>query len=441
MQELRTTEADMNREELLTTTDPSTTSSHPSTRWAVLAVACAAVVTASAGGYALGQKGDDDTVIQPAISLPGSPGIAGDVPPGAQARNSGVGGPFESSVASMPYMFGRTVFTSSGLTAAASSSEAWAYDPSQAFSKQSALRAAAAFGIEGDPSMVDGTWTVGSNDGAGPMLQLTPDGMASFNFWDGSLDPYGCGSGVAVESDGGSANGSGGSGSVTGSGDPGTPLVKDCVEKSVASVNEGQAVEAFQKVMQSLGVEASGYKFEVMDYGTADSAYVTAFQVVGDQRSGAAWNATFVGRQIQSMYGGLAPLVSLGVYDVVGPATAVDRLSDPRFGSGSFGGPMPLGVNAADTSVGAQEGMTVTSQSGDEVAPVPSRTLPPTVAPGDRFDWPVQEVNISKARLGLAMYGQPNGSTVLLPTYELSSDEGSTWSAIAVDEEALDFSE
>jgi hypothetical protein len=38
------------------------------------------------------------------------------------------------------------------------------------------------------------------------------------------------------------------------------------------------------------------------------------------------------------------------------------------------------------------------------------------------------------------MYTQPDGSTVLLPAYELSSDDGQIWSAVAVVEAQLDFS-
>ena len=191
--------------------------------------------------------------------------------------------------------------------------------------------------------------------------------------------------------------------------------------------------------MSALGVDASGYEFEVGDYGTPSAAYVTAFQVVDGQRSGATWSVTLLGREIQSVNGGLAPLISLGSYDVVSPTTAVDRLSDPRYGFGFVGGPMPYGVESSMASMGMME------KNADFVGPAPDRAvasnpgLPPVVQPGSSFSWPVQQVTISKARLGLAMYTQTDGSTVLLPTYELSDSDGQPWSVVAVDDKSLDF--
>jgi hypothetical protein len=187
-------------------------------------------------------------------------------------------------------------------------------------------------------------------------------------------------------------------------------------------------------------MNASEFEFETSDYGTPNASYVMAYQVVDGQRSGAAWNVTLVGRNIQSAYGGLAPLVSLGTYDVVSPLTAVDRLSDPRYGLGFFGGPMPLGreVMAADGAVKAA-GVGSTEPSADEIVASQPLSPPPTVKPGSHFSWPVQEVTITNARLGLAMYTQTDGSTVLLPTYELSDGDGQTWNVVAVDEGSLDF--
>jgi hypothetical protein len=276
---------------------------------------------------------------------------------------------------------------------------------------------------------------VGPTDGSGPMLQLLPDGMSSVNYYDPTSDPYSCG--VVVEEDGGSIDSS----SSAGGSDPGTPPRTDCAPNGPDALQGSDAIDRVKLLLTTLGLDANEFEFETADYGTPNASYVMAYQVVDGQRSGAAWNVTLVGRKIQSAYGGLAPLVSLGSYDVVSPLTAVDRLSDPRYGFAFFGGGMPMALEAtaANGAVKSVGGGSAEPATGAAVAVQP--TLPPTVDPGSRFSWPVQEVTITKARLGLAMYAQTDGSTVLLPTYELSDADGQTWNVVAVDEGSLDFSQ
>lgn len=90
-------------------------------------------------------------------------------------------------------------------------------------------------------------------------------------------------------------------------------------------------------------------------------------------------------RRDQSLNGSLAPLVDLGEYEVVSPAEAVLRLSDPRFGS-SGGGYYPM-------------------DGGDVVMMDTPRApeVPGPVTPGARIGWPVAQVAITDARLGLAI--------------------------------------
>src|SRR5690606_8030978 len=110
----------------------------------------------------------------------------------------------------------------------------------------------------------------------------------------------------------------------------------------------------------------------------------------------------------------LPPRVQTGTYDGVGPAEAVERLGDPRFGGGGM-------VTWAREST--LEQMTVEPEEP---------TVPPTVGEGARFAWPVTDVTITDARLGLAVQYQPDGAAVLLPAYELSDAAGNAWSVVAV---------
>ena len=70
--------------------------------------------------------------------------------------------------------------------------------------------------------------------------------------------------------------------------------------------------------------------------------------------------------------------------------------------------------------------------------------MPPTEPPavpsaGTSLAWPVNDVEIVDARLGLASQWQPDGSVLVVPAYEFTDADGGTWSVIAVADEKLDF--
>lgn len=433
----------MSQLETLTSEHPATGLNRNSRPWLVgIAAVAVGVVVAGTVGYSMGQGSDPSEGAAAAMRLSsGSPDGVNEGRPGMMgAPEPAVAGDVRMGIDMMPFGYGRIVFAAAGLSTDPDSSAAWAYDPNQVFSKQTAADAATVLGLEGQPTLVDGSWMVGARDGSGPVMWLMPDGMASLSFYDPSMDIYACGADVA-EGSGSSVDSSGASVGSGGSADPGTPSRPDCGPSGPDAPQGNTAIGRVKELLSELGVDASGYEFEAADYGTPKAAYVTAFQVVEGQRTGATWSVGFVGRSIQSVNGGLAPLVSLGSYDVVSPTTAVDRLSDPRYGFGSFGGPMPYEAKSPVASLGMMEQGTDIVGPGPDTAVAPQPSLPPTVAPGSSFSWPVQEVTIVKARLGGAMYTQPDGSTVLLPTYELSDSDGQTWSVVAVDDKSMDFTE
>ncbi|MFC8801576.1 hypothetical protein ACFT2C_27900 [Promicromonospora sp. NPDC057138] len=105
---------------------------------------------------------------------------------------------------------------------------------------------------------------------------------------------------------------------------------------------------------------------------------------------------------------------SLGSYPVVSEVEAVERLGDPRF-AGAV-----LGWSRQDSSREAPE----------------ARTTP---VPGGPVAWPVEDVTIVSATLTEARYTLSDESVLLVPAYDLTDDEGSTWTVMAVAEELLDF--
>ena len=172
----------MTHDETLTSDHPITTGERARRHWLVgISAAAVGVLAAGTVGYTFGQAADDPNVAAPAIALPsGSPLLASDARPGSVgAPEPAPAGDQRLGVDMMPYSYGRIVFTSSGLSGDAGSTTAWAYDPAQTWSKQTAARAATALGLGGDPTLVDGSWIVGAKDGSGPMLSLSPDGMSS----------------------------------------------------------------------------------------------------------------------------------------------------------------------------------------------------------------------------------------------------------------------
>lgn len=392
------------------------------TRWLqVAAVGVGAALVAGAGGYAVGASGDGGagSGAAPAIALGG----------GAMPM-SGAADSAESAATDMrigPGFGARAEFTASGLPDDATTAHAWALDAAAVFSAETAARVASVLGVAGEPTLQYGSWVVGPQDGSAPSVSLQPDGSAGVSFFDPSRDPWSCTASAADTPDAGTADGAA----------EATPEMLDPslvvpVDPSAPSCDPAlgdgpgadAAVAQTRELLSSLGVDPGGFEYETTDTGTTRAASVLAYQVVDGQRTGLSWNVTLVADGVQSLYGSLAALVDLGEYPVVGAATAAARLNDPRFGSG-WGGVMPL----------------MRAEIADDAAVSPSAdpTVPPTATPGDPIAWPVQQVTLTAARLGLTLLYQADGAAVLVPAYELTDADGATWSVIAVDEDSLDL--
>jgi len=418
----------------------------------IAGVAAAALIVGGGGGYAIGASGTGEATgvgdvvadgAAPEMTLGGPGGEGEDVPAGAYAPEPG--GDLSMPEGDRYWGGGRTVFTASGLSDEGATLHAFGFDSAAAFTEQTIAAAAAALGVAGTPELRDGVWVVGPNDGTAASVQLYPDGTVSLSYWDPAKDLYYCpvvmeDSAASDDSAAGEASAGGGTDAVEpGVVEPGVvaPEPDPCEARDFGPAPTGDAAaQVLRDVLAALGMDPAGYEFQVDHYAEQpESTYVTAYQVVNGQRSGVAWSANLTGAGLQSVYGSVAPLVDIGEYQVVSPVEAVERLMDPRFGSGYYG---PLyyaedvgGVARADDDV-----------SSSEVAPAPptTPTVPPTVGSGSTIAWPVSAATIVEARLGLALHTQPNGAAVLVPTYELVSDDGGVWSVIAVADSHLDFS-
>lgn len=399
------------------------------TRWLqVAAVGVGAALVAGAGGFAVGASGGDDGGVTAAapIRLGGAGTEQAMAADGAATADKRIAMGFGA----------RAVFSASGLSDDGGSARGWALDAASVFSAETAARVAGVLGVAGDPVQQYGAWTVGPQDGSAPNVTLQPDGSASLSYYDPSRDPWSCVASATDQPDAGTTS----EGSVAvepglatvdpGLVEPVPPTTPACDAVGAAPTGDA-AIAQTRDLLAALGVDPDGFQYQVADNGDpADTraSTVLAAQVLGDQQTGTTWNVTLVEDGVQGLYGSLAPLVDLGEYPVIGAASAVERLNDPRFGSG-YGGVMPL----------AREGIADDAMTA-MVAPEPSDpTVPPTAQPGSPVSWPVQQVTITGARLGLTQVVQADGATLLVPAYELTDADGSTWSVIAVDEGSLDL--
>ncbi|WP_277211228.1 hypothetical protein [Isoptericola croceus] len=393
----------------------------------LVAAGIAGAVALSGGGYALGvtaaaggaQVAADRAGSEalPPITLGGGRDMAesgADAAAGAMADESADGS--GSADISLPGWFeGRAVFSASGLSDEAGVATAYAYDARESATEAGAARLAEALGVSGEPRWEWGSWQVGPRDGSGASIWLSADGTAYFSYNDPAADPWRCEEELAGIPEQDDANGEDG-------------LVEPtfCEEPAAAQITRQDAIDEVRDLMERVGVDPAGFELDAPDDASEGAVWVSAEQVVDGQRTGSSWSATVSDDGVAWLDGFLAQTVSLGEYPVVSPAEAVERLGDPRFGGSSW----PVLYSAeADQMLEAR--YAEEEQSEPTAPPAPPSS-------GDDLPWPVSEVTITEARLGLTQHHDDGGSVLLLPAYELSDAAGNTWSVLAVAEGVLD---
>lgn len=395
-------------------------------RWAaVAAVAAGALVIGGGAGFGIGRATED-----PATTADGAAPLertaAADVPESMSSAGA---------AADMSYAAGyggeRTTFTAQGLSDAAGSATAWAFDGASIFGEETATRVAEILGVEGEPRL-EGGWNVGPADGSGPTLNVGPDAAVTVHYNDPALYEVLEGVEPAEPMDDGAAED--GDAASAGDGEVGTSVVEPLPADGAPAGEEPSAVApggsapegaagVLYETLAALGLDPEAAEYAEQEAWTGNPATsVVAHHLVDGVRTGYSWYAEVVDGEVLSLSGPLAPVVELGEYDVVSPAAAVERLTDPRFG----GSP----VWSDDVSI-----MPVEEPEGrgwdDPPAPPPAAGAP--------VPWAVTQVTVTTAEPSLVEHWTDEGSSLLLPAYDLSDAEGRTWRVLAVADHELAF--
>ena len=150
-----------------------------------------------------------------------------------------------------------------------------------------------------------------------------------------------------------------------------------------------------------------------------------AWPVVDGQRIDQAWSLELTEAGVSSAYGALADLVDarrIRRRQRAGGVRAALRPAVRRADDGDAVRRAPSAPRRRSRGVGASD-----RAAGD---------ARPT---GTSVSWPVNDVEIVSARLGLASQWQPDGSVLVVPAYEFTDADGGAWSVIAVADSKLDF--
>ena len=244
----------------------------------------------------------------------------------------------------------------------------------------------AVFGATGAPVTVDGTWVVGT--AGGPTVTVDDDPLVSWRFED-----------------------------PTASSEPSVspaPIVSPA-PTATPPLSSERALELATLLLGSIGVDTTAVDWQV-DLA-ADSAQVTAWQLVAGARTQLAWRVGFdPAGAVTEASGFSAGFEQVPEYSVVGAATAVQRSGEPAW----------TAIPPRLISAPLVETPAATPSAG------PSSDLPGLTVP-------VIDVTVTGAELGLAQYWQPDGGLLILPAYRLAGEDGSAWSILAVSDEYVSF--
>ena len=314
---------------------------------------------------------------------------------------------------------------------------------------------AAALGVDGDvralPVNQGGGWMVGPADYSAATLTVSADSLGSWWFSPApTATPVTstCGDGV---------------GDVVS-----TETVASPVEAATTNVvappacadpappagvpGEAAALVSAKSLMTTLGYDPSGYGFEF--YGDQWSASVSAYALLGGQRSQLSLNLGFGGEgSVAWASGSLATPAQSGNYPLAGVQIGLDRLNDQAHQWMSYGGYAGSNLRT-EGAVGAG---TLSSSTGPAAAEPVDPAAAPAVAPLDTtgitmdpmpcgaavdcapIDTTPETIHLTDVRLDTTLIWEDDGTVWLLPAYTFTDADGGSYSIIAVAAEFLDL--
>ncbi|TFD87002.1 hypothetical protein E3T61_14125 [Cryobacterium lactosi] len=365
-------------------------------RWLPFVAVAASIAIVGAAGYGIGASSGGSMSLADGAARPitlqangGPESIAqGGIEPSVGAV---AGADQKMSSLTYPYGSGRNAFSASGLGRQAGTAEAYAYDPRSASNADTVAALAAALGIGSSVELRDGSWVAGPQDGSAPSLSVSLDGMLSFYFQNPQISPWQC------EGD-------------------------QVCEPTGQAPSEDAAIGALRAVLVAAGRDPAAFEFTSQVWEGSPTRTAEAKPVIDGQQLDQGWSLEMAEDGVVNANGALADVVALGMYSVVSEQEGFERLSDPRFSGAAT--TLPIALRDQATTI------------EEWVAP----TEPPaTPGAGTSLSWPVNNVEIVSARLGLTSQWQPDGSVLVVPAYAFTDAEGGTWSVLAVGESMLDF--
>ena len=343
------------------------------------------------------------------------PGLAGIAQEDGQIEAGGSGGEemSASDAVAAPYGYWqRAEFTASGLSDQGGTAITYGLDASRSMTAEQVAAAAGVFGVVGVPVKEEYAWSIGAPDPAAAHLYVY-SGDGGLSFYDPAADPWQCPVWTEDATD--------------------EYLSQPCVERDLGPLpSVADASARVGELLAALGFDPAEFRIGVPEWYVPDATYLQleARRYHEGQWLDLVWSFGFTGGGLQSVYGSLADIVPLGDYEVISPAAAVARLSDPRFTS-SWMGPVD---SVAGSPIGALLDGSVSVPSGALVDPaVPT--------PGQTLDWPVSQVTITSAELALTSHYQNDGAVLLVPTYRLYSADGGIWQVVALADQHFDFAD
>ena len=312
---------------------------------------------------------------------------------------------------------------------------------------------ARALGLEGDvvqqSADYGGGWIIGSNDGTGPSLNVSKDGMLSWWYSSAASVGVGCaepgsvggGSVDPVPPDAGTdaagteaaesnvaptdtvSEADKPSGSGDGSGVDVAPSPDECVTPEAPSgvPTADEAESLFRELLVTLGVDAGQVEFET--YADEWTASVTGYLVLDGIRSPLSFGATY-GADGELMWanGMLASPERIEDYPRIGAQAGFERLQN----GGWWGG---IGVRDAIAPAETSRGGGDAAATDEAISPMPPDSGEP------------MKVVITGVDEELWMVWDVDGTVWLLPGYAFTTDDGGRYSVPAVPDEFIQIDE